>query len=200
MSTGTLFIKCSPPKYTYYFDRYTQSRTSLARGGVKAGDAVTKKFPTSASEAVVSNSTFQIQEETLVASASQEILVQQRKNITKSGINGLQGNEHKTEQKKSQEPVKKGDPSKNGYAVAGFSMVFMPIIGTLVAAFVAPGTGIGIVIGGLGFILGLVFCSIGLKSEKRGLAKAGKKILIFELILAVILVALAVAFISGMHN
>ncbi len=149
---------CSPPKYTYYFDRYY---TKVPKS-YKDKDAVSKSASITY-EPNTANSSIPIHDQSLLASASIEVQVTSNKTTIevekdpKTSLLEMRKTDRRTllksvrESKKKIEPSELGNKSKNWAATTGFIL-------SLVYFLCIPA---------------IIFSAIGLKSEKKKLAIAG---------------------------
>jgi hypothetical protein len=176
MVLSILLGGCSSPKYSYYFDRYSTHRKTVTPK---------TKIPVQLQDGTLEAST---RKEAFVpppkmkaaASASEEKFVLQ---TDKPNSKRPQGSI--TIEKKSLPSETEGDKAKNDFAVAGFVLAFSPIVAGLFAWFLVPGP-VPFIIGGIGYVLAIVFSSIGLKSEERKLARAAITIIVVEGVLMLI--------------
>ena len=102
----------------------------------------------------------------------------------KGDVDALQ--EIRTIKKAPTEPVKERGKYKNAFAIAGFIMVFVPII--LLVAGISTSLDVAILMLSLASVI--VLSALGLKSKKRGFALAG---IILGIIEAVLIVAYGIA-------
>ena len=153
-------VSCSTPKYSYYFDHYSITGASSSRQDTALAEKDKSKI-------LVEDTPWGItadQQEAAVASTSESAVVyhnahaavksptppaKETTNKKRAGV-GKIIKELRSIKKSSTDPVKEGDPKKNAFAIIGFILGFTPL-----------------------FLLGIIFCIIGLKSQHRGLAKAG---------------------------
>ena len=153
-------VSCSTPKYSYYFDHYSVT----GAGSSRQDTTLTEKDK---GKIFVEDASWGItvaQQEAAVASTSESAVVyhnahaavksptptvKEKTNKKRAGI-GKIIKELRSIKKSSTDPVKESDPKKNAFAIIGFILGFTPL-----------------------FLLGIIFCIIGLKSQHRGLAKAG---------------------------
>ena len=155
LAIGIMLVACSAPKYTYNFDRYP-----------------IKSKPTLAKE----NTLIWSDEESVMASASNEMpfLSHNQKAFDVHHVEtfvpvakrahpkGLMKSvrEFKVIKKTLQEPTKGGDKTKNKYATLGWVSFLLSLV-TM--------SSVGLIL----FLLAIPFFVTGLKSENRGVAKAG---------------------------
>ena len=215
-----IFAGCSAPKYTYYFDRYTvksvASRTNVTTiSNVK--NTVSESSSTLTSEIATAHCSTSIQEQTLVASTSKEILVKpSKKNIVteKNSMASLPKitwvdrkgltkavREFRGMKKDSPQLVKEGNKRKNGFAIAGFISSLLAGIGILILVSTPVWT-IPFIVGSiltdilvfwsssvlLFGTIGIILSAVGLKSEKKRLAKTGLYVGIFSVVLHILFI------------
>ena len=152
-------VSCSTPKYSYYFDHYSVTGAGSSRQDTTLAERNKNKIlvedapwniTTAQQEAAVASSESAIVYHNAHAAVKNPTLpAKEKTNKKRVGIGSIV-KELRSIKKSSTDPVKEGDPKKNAFAIIGFILGFTPL-----------------------FLLGIVFCIIGLKSQHRGLAKAG---------------------------
>lgn len=177
---------CSPPKYTYYFDRYSAkipTSYTAKPTSYTAKDAVSKSASITY-EPNTANSSIPIHDQSLLANASNEVHVTSNKKTIevekdpKTSILEIR----KTDRRKLLKSVREfkakielsepGNKSKNWASTTGFIL-------SLVYFLCIPA---------------IIFSAIGLKSEKRKLAIAG---MVIGLAVLVALLVMYAMFASG---
>jgi len=114
-----------------------------------------------------------------------------RSTTKKVDVNALL--EIRTIKKAPTEHVKERGKYKNAFAIAGFIMVFVPII--LLVAGISSSLDLAILMVSLASVI--VLSALGLRSKKRGFALAG---LILGIIEAVLIVAYAIGWYAAFHD
>jgi hypothetical protein len=199
------FVSCSAPKYTYfdYSARNVNSGKTYEMSAEKRKDKIAADRAIYSEVLVASNSKRIVLANGLASKASLPTKSRRPaptssrwsmagRSTTKSGdVNSLQ--EIRKIKKEPTEPVKEKSKYKNAFAIAGFIMVFVPII--LLVAGISTSLDLAILMVSLASVI--VLSALGLRSKKRGFALAG---LILGIIEAVLLVAFAIAFYAGFHD
>jgi len=196
-------VSCSTPKYVPYFHRYPGSIRSAKANGLE------KKESHGAIGATPVNSLPSIHEGPSLAKNSTS------NRITENGENLLPYKSSRIPQQESAKlkhgrlksvpmlkvmkiiaPISetKGTKGKNGLATAGLILAIMPLL-LLFVTVAFPGAGLYTIgFGALCLIVGIVFSAIGLRSEKKGMARAGLILGIIEIVaLTILMIAIASA-------
>ena len=176
-----IFLGCSAPKYTYYFDLYSAKNIPdqlKEHIGTETEYIVSKKNPSLTPEVITPSSKIVTYDHALVANMSKEILFQQFKKIpivrrdsktrltiiTRADRKGMiRAVKEFKGIKRSGDATEEGDKSKNGAAVAGAAFSLAALIGILVSAPILM----------IFSIIGIVLSIIGLKSERKILSIIG---------------------------
>jgi len=193
---GAILVACSTPRYTYYFSRY--SANSAAAAKLKDVTDATSDTTIVTVEAPFNSSSCPVTNETLITSTSNEPLLLGNNlakpvikstditslTMTKSGSKGMLKKLRPLKKIKVTAPdgIKEGDQKKNGFAIVG---TIFSIFSVGLAALIFLDLGVSLLAVPLA-IVGIIFSSIGLKSEKRGLARAGLIIGILGQILLIV--------------
>ena len=163
-----IFVGCSAPKYTYYFDRYPSKNLASAKS-----EDVSVEYEHLTSDVITQSSSAPAQDRILLAGTSKNfspksgngnslIIISKNSKATllKATIQDRSGlinaaKEFKAK-KKSPNAIQEGDKNKNDFASAGFVLSLLGLF------FLWPLC-----------ILGFILSAAGLKSKRRGLAMAG---------------------------
>jgi hypothetical protein len=181
LSSLAILAGCSPLKYHYYFSHSPSGKRTLPNNGVSVVDIDTFRIQMPAYEVLAAGTSNNID---LLPKARNQNAV--RDNGTKRHPEGYAERLilKTSDLIPAEEPIR--DKKKNWAAIAGLAIVVIGIAGYAIPLWpLIP--------------IGIVLSIIGLKSERRGLAKAGV-VLGFAAIVAVLLFLLVNGFYKGITN
>ncbi len=165
LSACLINLACSTKKYPYYFNSYSLKSASSSY------DTILNSTTPSGNVASDYSTCSSVPKQNLSASISKEFHSVKNQKVLNMGtdislsLSPILDNSKVDEldlgkKKTKRDDTKKGDKRKNGFAIAGF---VTSIIGMIMILAIPPPL----------LMIGVILSAIGLKSEKRGLAKAG---------------------------